>query len=61
MNMEDFEAQYRYAIDEILNQLQAINLLLAQADIQISQVKSTVQSLNQTVETFISEQRVEES
>lgn len=35
MDLEEFETQYRNAIDEILNQLQTVNLLASQIQIRV--------------------------
>lgn len=57
MSLEEFEAHYREAIDVTLNQLQTATLMLAQIEAQIAEIGSSVQSLSQTVEEFIIEQR----
>jgi Na+/phosphate symporter len=59
MNLEEFESQYRAAIDETLNQLQTATLLLAQAQAKVLEIGSYVQNLSQTVEEFIAEQKSE--
>ncbi|WP_138497723.1 hypothetical protein [Nostoc sp. PA-18-2419] len=59
MNMQDFEAQYREAIAETLNDLQTAVLLLTEAQSKISQIGNSVQNLSQRVEEFIAEQKAE--
>ncbi|MDF5710550.1 MAG: hypothetical protein PUP90_23480 [Nostoc sp. S4] len=59
MNLQDFEAQYREAIAQTLNELQTAVLLLAEAQSKISQIGNSVQNLSQRVEEFIAEQKVE--
>jgi len=59
MNLDEFESQYYKAMDEILNQLQTINLLLTQADVQIAEVRNSVQRLSLSVETYINEKKAE--
>ncbi|OKH41830.1 hypothetical protein NIES2101_33750 [Calothrix sp. HK-06] len=53
MNVQEFESQYRDAMAETLNELQTAVLLLAQVQRKISQIGSSVQSLNQSVEEYI--------
>jgi hypothetical protein len=57
MNLQEFESQYRDAMDETLNQLQTATLLLAQVEAQIAEIGSTVQNLSLRVEEFITQQR----
>ena len=59
MNLQEFETNYRNAIDESLNQLQTAVLLMAQLEAQIMNVGRDLQNLSQTVEEFIAEQRAE--
>ena len=59
MNLQDFESQYRNQMSETLNELQTATLLLAQLQLKISQIGSSVQSLSQNVEEFISQQEAE--
>ncbi len=59
MNLQDFEAQYREAIAETLNELQAAVLLLAEVQNKISKIGNSVQNLSQRVEEFIAEQKAE--
>ncbi|BDI15584.1 hypothetical protein ANSO36C_13860 [Nostoc cf. commune SO-36] len=59
MNLQDFETQYREAMDETLNELQTAVLLLAQVQQQISKVGSSVQNISEYVEEFIVDQKAE--
>ncbi|MBD2529426.1 hypothetical protein H6G97_07515 [Nostoc flagelliforme FACHB-838] len=59
MNLQDFEAQYREAMAETLNELQTAVLLLAQVQQQISKVGSSVQNISEHVEEFIVNQKAE--
>lgn len=56
MNVQEFESQYRDAMDVTLNELQTAVLLLAQLQRKISQIGNSVQSLSQSVEEYISNQ-----
>ncbi|MEH2240120.1 hypothetical protein [Nostoc sp.] len=59
MNLQDFEAQYREAMAETLNELQTAVLLLAQVQQKISKIGSSVQNLSERVEEFIANQKAE--
>ncbi|MEM1392504.1 MAG: hypothetical protein AAF316_10585 [Cyanobacteria bacterium P01_A01_bin.80] len=59
MNSQDFESQYRDAMNETLNELQSAILLLAQAQRKISIIGSSVQNLSQSVEEYLSNQKPE--
>lgn len=59
MNLQDFESQYRQAMDETLNELQTAMLLLAQAQRRITEIGNNVQNLSQSVEEFIVNQKPE--
>lgn len=59
MNLQDFESQYRHAMDETLNELQTAMLLLAQAQRRITEIGNNVQNLSQSVEEFIVNQKPE--
>ena len=59
MNLQDFEAQYREAMAETLNELQTAVLLLAQVQEKISKIGSSVQNLSERVEEFIANQKAE--
>ncbi|MBC7971022.1 MAG: hypothetical protein H7Z11_13035 [Verrucomicrobia bacterium] len=57
MTLEEFESQTRDELEQTLNQLQSATLLIAELTAQISQAGRTVQSLSQSVETFVIQQR----
>lgn len=59
MNLEEFETQYRDAIDETLNQLQTVVLLLAQLQARITNVGQDLQNLSQTVEDLVTAQKLD--
>jgi hypothetical protein len=59
MNINEFESQYRAAMDETLNELQTAVLLLVQVQRKISEIGSYVHNLSESVEEFISNQKVE--
>lgn len=59
MNSQDFESEYRQAMNETLNELQSAILLLAQAQQKISIIGSSVQNLSQSVEEYLIEQKSE--
>ncbi len=59
MNSQDFESQYRETMNETLNELQSAILLLAQAQRKISIIGSSVQSLSQSVEEHLIQQKSE--
>ena len=59
MNSQDFESQYRDAMNETLNELLSAILLLAQAQRKISIIGSSVQNLSQSVEEYLSNQKPE--
>ena len=59
MNLLEFEAQYRNAIDETLNELQTAVLLMAQLQARIINVGQDLQNLSQTVEEFVTEQTLD--
>ncbi|AFZ01151.1 hypothetical protein [Calothrix sp. PCC 6303] len=55
-NFQEFEAQYKNAMSETLDELQTAVLLLAQVQNKIYQIGTSVQHLSQSVEEFISNQ-----
>lgn len=59
MNSEDFESQYREAMNQTLNELQSAILLLAQAQRKISIIGSSVQNLSKSVEEYLISQKSE--
>ena len=59
MNSQDFESQYREAMNQTLNELQSAILLLAQAQQKISIIGSSVQNLSESVEEYLVNQKSE--
>ncbi len=59
MELDEFEAQYKRAIEENLNQLQTAVLLLAQLEARITNVGQNLQNLSQAVEEYLTQQRTE--
>jgi hypothetical protein len=59
MNLHEFENQYRDAIAETLDELQAAMLMLAQLQLKISQIGNSVQNLSQSFEEFMTRQKNE--
>ena len=59
MNSQDFESQYREAMNQTLNELQSAILLLAQAQQKISIIGSSVQNLSESVEQYLINQKSE--
>lgn len=59
MSSQEFESQYRDAMNETLNELQSAILLLAQAQRKISIIGSSVQNLSQSVEEYLINQKSE--
>lgn len=56
MDSKDFESQTRDQLEQVLNQLQAANLLIAQLETQIANAGQTVRELSQLIETFNNQQ-----
>jgi hypothetical protein len=59
MKPQEFEAHYREAMAETLNELQTVVLLLAQVQHKISKLGSSMQHISEEVEEFIAEQKAE--
>ncbi|WP_191757944.1 hypothetical protein [Komarekiella delphini-convector] len=57
MNLQDFESQYRESMSEMLNELQTAVLLLAQLQLKISKIGSSVQNMSETIEEFITQNK----
>lgn len=53
MTTENLQQQYREALDETLNQLQSVTLLIAQIEAKMDDVRESMQTLCQIVETII--------
>jgi hypothetical protein len=50
MNLQEFETQYRSAVDTALNQLQTVNLLASQIQIRMNQLDIADNSSSSTVQ-----------
>ena len=62
MNLDEFETQYRQVMDQTINQLQIAALLLSrlsQVEANLLNVIQNLQTLTQTMEEFITQQRTE--
>jgi hypothetical protein len=57
MPLEDRKNDYREALDETLNHLNVVNLLVAQIESKMEQVRDSMQNLSQVVEQIIEEQK----
>lgn len=57
MNVQDFESQYHDLIANTLEEMQTVTLLLAQLQIKVHQIGSSLHNLSQTVEEFVKEQK----
>jgi len=62
MNIDEFESQYRQIMDQSINQLQIAVLMLSrlpQVEANLLDARQNLQTLNQIVEEFISQQRAQ--
>lgn len=57
MSLEDRKNEYREALDETLNHLNVINLLVAQIEVKMEQVRNSMQNMCHVVEQIIEEQK----
>lgn len=57
MSLEDLRIEYREALDETLNHLNAVNLLVAQIETKMEQVRDSMQNLCQVVERMVEERQ----
>lgn len=57
MNLDEFETQYRTAIENNLNQLQTAVLLIAQLETIVSNVGQNLHNLTLTFEEYVDSQR----
>lgn len=57
MNLDEFERQYRRALDANLNRLQTAVLLIAQLEAVVVDVGQDLQNLTLTFEEYINDQR----
>jgi len=56
MSLEDLKTDYKEALDETLNHLNAVNLLVAQIESNMEQVRNSMQNLCQVVEQIMEAQ-----
>lgn len=59
MSLEDLKTDYREALDETLNHLNVVNLLVAQIESKMEEVRESMQTLCQVVEQIIETQNQE--
>ena len=52
---DDLKTQYREAFDETLNHLQTVNLLVAQIEIKMDEIRKSMQNLGEIVEEIFSQ------
>ena len=57
MNLDEFENQYRRALETNLNRLQTAVLLIAKLETIVSEVGQDLQNLTLTFEEYVNEQR----
>ena len=57
MNLDEFENQYRRALDANLNRLQTAVLLIAQLQVVVLEVGQDLQNLTLSFEEYVNEQR----
>lgn len=57
MNLDEFETEYRTAIESNLNQLQTAVLLIAQLETIVNNVGQDLQNLTMTFEEYVEQQR----
>ena len=57
MNLDEFENQYRRALDAHLNRLQTAVLLINKLETIVTEVGQDLQNLTLTFEEYINEQR----
>lgn len=57
MNLDEFEKQYRRALDANLNRLQTAVLLIAQLEATVTEVGRELQDLTTTFEEYVNDQR----
>ncbi|MBE9226889.1 hypothetical protein IQ264_15790 [Phormidium sp. LEGE 05292] len=56
MSLEDLQTDYREALDETLNHLNVVNLLVAQIESKMEEVRDSMLTLCQVVEQIIETQ-----
>lgn len=57
MNLDEFENQYRSALETNLNRLQTAVLLIAKLETIVSEAGQDLQNLTLTFEEYVNEQR----
>lgn len=57
--IEEFEGQYRAAIDDALNQMQTVVLLLAQAETKTVELGNSLQNLRLMLDEYFTQQQIE--
>lgn len=57
MNLDEFEKQYRRALDANLNRLQTAVLLIAQLEATVTEVGRELQDLTTTFEEYVNDRR----
>ncbi len=57
MNLDEFENQYRRALETNLNRLQTAVLLIAQLETVVTEVGQDLQNLTLTFEEYVNEQK----
>lgn len=57
MNLDEFERQYRRALDANLNRLQTAVLLIAQLEATVTEVGRELQDLTTTFEEYVNDRR----
>lgn len=57
MNLDEFETQYRRALENNLNRLQTAVLLIAQLEAMVTDVGQDLQNLTLVFEEYVNEQR----
>lgn len=61
MTLENLENQYKQTLDETLNQLQTVNLLVAQLEAKMEEVRQSMLDLSQTVEEILALKKASDS
>lgn len=61
MTLENLENQYQQSLEETLNQLQTVNLLVAQLEVKMEEVRQSMLNLSQTVEEILAIKKASDS
>ena len=61
MSLENLENQYQQALHQTLNQLQTVNLLVAQLEANMEEVRQSMLNLSQTVEEILANKKTSDS